>query len=179
MLALFAVSPQALVVSRSPVAPTTSVVRSRATVPEMAGGKGMDILRAKTKEERRLLKLEVGTNWRPRTTPDQWDQKGYFFFQGPSPKTSVQKDLPSFFSPDNFANLEVSLAQVLVTLTGLASFAVISTIVLTGGLDIGGAPAPATKEAKAPEKKAPPPAPAAKAPPAPAVICMKLSRSFK
>ena len=47
-------------------------------------------------EEERRQKLEVGTNWPPRTSTIAGE--GYQFFQGPTPKTGVQEDLPSFFS---------------------------------------------------------------------------------
>ncbi|KAL1515122.1 hypothetical protein AB1Y20_004184 [Prymnesium parvum] len=58
-----------------------------------------------SKEEERKLKLEIGTNWPPRTStvPGQ----GYQFFQGPTPKTSFQEDLPDFFSKENLSiNIE-------------------------------------------------------------------------
>lgn len=45
----------------------------------------------------------------------------YLFFQGPAPKTAVQEDLPSFFSPENFADLEITVPQIAVTATGLAA----------------------------------------------------------
>lgn len=57
---------------------------------------------ALTEEEERRLKLEVGTNWRPRTSTKKGE--GYQFFQGPTPKTGVQEDLPDFFSKENFAD---------------------------------------------------------------------------
>ena len=37
---------------------------------------------------------------------------GYFFFQGPTPKTGQQKDMPNFFSSENFADLVITPAQV-------------------------------------------------------------------
>merc|ERR1719421_1954665 len=45
----------------------------------------------------------------------------YLFFQGPAPKTAVQEDLPSFFSAENFADLEITAPQIAVTATGLAA----------------------------------------------------------
>jgi len=52
-------------------------------------------------DEERRLKLEIGTNWRPRTSTVKGE--GYQFFQGPTPKTGVQEDLPDFFSAENFS----------------------------------------------------------------------------
>ena len=49
----------------------------------------------------------------------------YLFFQGPAPKTAVQEDLPSFFSLDNFADLEIKPLQILVTGTGFGALAVL------------------------------------------------------
>ena len=54
----------------------------------------------------------------------------YLFFQGPAPKTAVQEDLPSFLSADNFADLEIKPLQILVTLTGFASFAAVAAVVV-------------------------------------------------
>jgi len=75
----------------------------------------------------------------------------YLFFQGPAPKTAVQEDLPSFFSLDNFAELEFSLAQLLVTATGIGSFAVALSIVTGGTIDLPSTPAPAATSAPAPK----------------------------
>jgi hypothetical protein len=60
--------------------------------------------------EQRRQKLEVGINWPPRTTtedPFGVNRQGYMFFHGPTPKTSVQKNLPSFLSKENFADVSV------------------------------------------------------------------------
>ena len=66
--------------------------------------------RTLTEEEERKLKLEVGTNWKPRTSTKKGE--GYQFFQGPTPKTGVQEDLPEFFSKENFSgSAELGLAQ--------------------------------------------------------------------
>ena len=46
-------------------------------------------------EEERRQKLEVGTNWPPRTSTVAGE--GYQFFQGPTPKTGVQEGMPGFF----------------------------------------------------------------------------------
>ena len=49
----------------------------------------------KSAEEERRQKLEVGANWQPRTSTVKGE--GYQFFQGPTPKTGTQDNLPSFF----------------------------------------------------------------------------------
>lgn len=54
----------------------------------------------------------------------------YLFFQGPTPKTGVQEDLPSLFSAENFEGLEISPAQIAVTLVGPACFLVAAKITL-------------------------------------------------
>ena len=70
-------------------------------------------LEAMPAEEARRIKLETGTNWQPRTTTAGdgtfWNdaREGFMFFQGPSPKTAVQEGLPSFFSQDNFRDVQV------------------------------------------------------------------------
>jgi len=51
-------------------------------------------------DEQRRIKLEVGTNWPPRTStakPFSDDREGYMFFQGPTPLTARQPDLASFW----------------------------------------------------------------------------------
>ncbi|KAL1500365.1 hypothetical protein AB1Y20_013028 [Prymnesium parvum] len=54
----------------------------------------------------------------------------YLFFQGPTPKTGIQEDLPSFFSKENFADLEITPAQIAVTLVGPACFLAAASVVL-------------------------------------------------
>ena len=54
----------------------------------------------------------------------------YLFFQGPAPKTAIQEDLPSFFSAENFADLEITPAQIAVTVAGPACFVAAASIVL-------------------------------------------------
>ena len=83
-----------------------------------------------TPEERRRQKLEVGTNWPPRTSTVKG--QGYQFFQGSTPKTSNQEDLPSFFSADNFADVEVKPIQAIITATGLGSFVAVASVLLGG-----------------------------------------------
>ena len=60
--------------------------------------------------EQRQTKLETGTNWPPRTTttrPFEIERDGFMFFQGPTPKTSVQEDLPAFLSADERQTIQV------------------------------------------------------------------------
>merc|ERR1719231_1243721 len=54
----------------------------------------------------------------------------YLFFQGPAPKTAVQEDLPSFFSADNFADMEITPFQIGITGVGLATFGVVAGVVV-------------------------------------------------
>eukprot|EP00966_Prymnesium_polylepis_P230706 5339100-Prymnesium_polylepis.1 len=56
----------------------------------------------------------------------------YLFFQGPAPKTAIQEDLPSLFSADNFADIQITPAQIAVTLVGPACFLYVASIVITG-----------------------------------------------
>jgi hypothetical protein len=67
--------------------------------------------------QERKLKLEVGTNWRPRTSTVKGE--GYQFFQGPSPKTSVQEGMPDFFSSDNFADSDAGAGKLFIPLAGV------------------------------------------------------------
>lgn len=94
-----------------------------------------DGLEALSPEEQRRQKLEVGTNWPPRTsTEDPFDvnREGYMFFQGPTPLTSVQDNLPSFFSSDNFEDVEIpGQLKVAVPVFG-ASFVAVAGVVALG-----------------------------------------------
>lgn len=57
----------------------------------------------------------------------------YLFFQGPAPKTAVQEDLPSFLSPATLTEAEFQgPLQIVVTLTGLGSFAALAYLLVTG-----------------------------------------------
>jgi len=83
-----------------------------------------------TPEEERKLKLELSANYRPRTPPTEGE--GYIFFQGPSPKTSVQADLPSFFSSENFDGTDLPTpAKVLIPVGGLL-FLGLGYVLVTG-----------------------------------------------
>ena len=56
-----------------------------------------------TSEEKRAV-ADAGSNWAAERKPNQ---QGYEFFQGPTPKTGVQEDLPDFFSADNAADIQI------------------------------------------------------------------------
>merc|ERR1719261_562876 len=145
------------------VAAANAYVMAGQTLPSPAVGLqrapsvvAVEKFRVSSKAARRELKLRTGTNWPPRTDPTPG--KGYFFFRGPSPKTAVQEDLPSFFSAENFADLTITPAQVGVTVSGLASAAVLASVLLGGAPKISApsisAPtisAPKAKEAPAPK----------------------------
>lgn len=91
-------------------------------------------LASKSPEEQRRLKLEVGTNWPPRTStaaPFDVEREGYMFFQGPTPLTSVQDGLPSFFSSENFSDLDVPLTLKIVGGVGAASFLAVAAVLTT------------------------------------------------
>merc|ERR1719247_1486842 len=61
------------------------------------------------------------------TQVEQFEAGGeYLFFQGPKPKTGYQEDLPSFFSLENFADLEITPLQIAVTVTGVGSAGVLA-----------------------------------------------------
>lgn len=89
-------------------------------------------------EEARRIKLEVGTNWPPRTTTAKatgfWndDREGFMFFQGPTPKTAVQAGLPSFFSQDNFADVQVPTTLLVSGGVFTVSFLAVLGVALLG-----------------------------------------------
>eukprot|EP00325_Prymnesiales_sp_UTEX-LB-985_P034700 CAMPEP_0174736152 /NCGR_PEP_ID=MMETSP1094-20130205/66156_1 /TAXON_ID=156173 /ORGANISM="Chrysochromulina brevifilum, Strain UTEX LB 985" /LENGTH=142 /DNA_ID=CAMNT_0015939211 /DNA_START=80 /DNA_END=508 /DNA_ORIENTATION=- len=56
-----------------------------------------------TKEERKEVD-RISGNWASQRKPEQ---EGYMFFQGPTPKTGTQEDMPDFFSADARADMEV------------------------------------------------------------------------
>ena len=55
---------------------------------------------------------------------------GYMFFQAPTPLTSRQPGLPSFFSKDNFAALEVGKPLIVFGGVGAASLLVLFIFLL-------------------------------------------------
>ena len=57
----------------------------------------------------------------------------YVFFQGPKPLTGNQPDLPSFFSAENFADLEFTPTQIAVTVVGPATAAVLAAGLVANG----------------------------------------------
>merc|ERR1719327_994150 len=54
----------------------------------------------------------------------------YLFFQGPAPKSAIQEDLPSFFSGENFENLEITPLQIAVTVVGFGAFVAVAGVLL-------------------------------------------------
>ena len=78
------------------------------------------------------------------------------WWQGPTPKTGEQENLPGFFSAENFANLDIRPVQAIVTLTGLAAFSAVASVLLGGSVEVSKTPAAAPK---AVEKKAEAPKP--------------------
>ena len=88
-------------------------------------------------DEQRRLKLEIGTNWPPRTTTAMSgifdvEREGFMFFQGPTPRTAVQADLPSFLSAENFASLVVPLQlKIAGGVGGVALLVVLAVLVLS------------------------------------------------
>jgi len=90
-------------------------------------------LEAMPAEEARRTKLEVGTNWKPRTTtakPFADDREGFMFFQGPTPLTGNQPDLPGFFSSDNLSQAKASAASIGGTQKAVIAVAAAGTALL-------------------------------------------------
>jgi len=52
------------------------------------------------------------------------------FFQGPTPKTGVQDDLPNLFSKENFEEFEITPLMIAAAVTGGGSLAVVASVVL-------------------------------------------------
>lgn len=92
------------------------------------------VVAAMPAEEQRKLKLETGTNWPPTSTtvkPFDDAREGYTFFQGPSPLTGQQPDMPSFFSGANFQNLQVpNVLKILVPVGGVSFLAVLALLII-------------------------------------------------
>ena len=55
----------------------------------------------------------------------------YLFFQGPAPKTAVQEDLPSLFSAENLAEMQIKPLQIGVTVVGVATFAAVGSVLIS------------------------------------------------
>eukprot|EP00310_Coccolithus_braarudii_P018662 CAMPEP_0183357162 /NCGR_PEP_ID=MMETSP0164_2-20130417/45517_1 /TAXON_ID=221442 /ORGANISM="Coccolithus pelagicus ssp braarudi, Strain PLY182g" /LENGTH=134 /DNA_ID=CAMNT_0025530727 /DNA_START=47 /DNA_END=451 /DNA_ORIENTATION=- len=114
--------------SKAPVSPTKTRKYSEEELTKLAFSNPASL----TAEEMRLVKLELGTNWRPRTSTTPGE--GYTFFQSPSPKTGVQTDLPDFFSSENLANAGKDLGtvpKVLLPLFGVTFLLLAGTLVLS------------------------------------------------
>ena len=85
-------------------------------------------------EEQRRVKLETGTNYPPRTPtekPFDIGRKGYMFFQGPTPKTAVQEDLPAFLSRDDLKDAKVPTTLKVVGGVGSVSLLAVLFVLLT------------------------------------------------
>jgi len=80
----------------------------------------------------------------------------YLFFQGPAPSTAIQEDLPSFFSGENFADLQISGTALAVTGLGFGSAAVLASVLL-GPLDTSTLSLPSAPSVSAPAASAPAP----------------------
>ena len=70
---------------------------------------------------------------------------------------STLSSLPSFFSGDNFAELEIKPVQAIITATGLAAFAVVASVLLGTTIDLPAAapPAPPAAASVAPPTRTP------------------------
>ena len=55
----------------------------------------------------------------------------FLFFQGPSPKTAIQDDLPSFFDlSSTLGNAEITPIMIVLAGTGAVSFAAVGSVLL-------------------------------------------------
>ena len=72
------------------------------------------------------------------TQPERYEQgTDFLFFQSPGPLTSGgtgffdrNEDIPSFFSAENFQDIEIKPAQIAVTATGIGSFLAVASVVV-------------------------------------------------
>ena len=154
MLALLAgpalVPQPPLLASRPAVARTSSIVAGDKLEPFDVKPFVKFTGRAKNRAERKQLYNSAGS-FPPRTS--NLPGEGYFFFQNSSPKTGVQKDLPGFFTAENFADAELDPKALPVLGVGAVCAAIIagSTIDGTTKLPARTAPPPAVeKKAAAP-----------------------------
>ena len=155
MLALLAgpalVPQPPLLASRPAVARTSSIVAGDKLEPFDVKPFVKFTGRAKNRAERKQLYNSAGS-FPPRTS--NLPGEGYFFFQNSSPKTGVQKDLPGFFTAENFADAELDPKALPVLGVGAVCAAIIagSTIEGTKSLPARTAPPPAVeKKAEAPK----------------------------
>ncbi|EOD08258.1 hypothetical protein EMIHUDRAFT_446374 [Emiliania huxleyi CCMP1516] len=78
--------------------------------------------------------VSMGWEWITEAGGPQGDKfkKGtdYMFFQGPTPKTGVQDDLPNLFSKENFEEFEITPLMIAAAVTGGGSLAVVASVVL-------------------------------------------------
>ena len=91
-----------------------------------------------TDEEKRKVKVETSANWPPRTPPLYGE--GYFFFQGPTPLTGEQADLPGFF--DELSGSAARFQSLSTIQKGLIGSAALLSFVLLIILIIPTAPSP-------------------------------------
>ena len=89
-------------------------------------------------EEKRKVKVETSANWPPRTPPLYGE--GYFFFQGPTPLTGKQADLPGFF--DELAGTPARFKELNIIQKGVIGSAAILSLVLLVIVLIPTAPSP-------------------------------------
>ena len=181
MLALLAgpalVPQPPLLASRPAVARTSSIVAGDKLEPFDVKPFVKFTGRAKNRAERKQLYNSAGS-FPPRTS--NLPGEGYFFFQNSSPKTGVQKDLPGFFTAENFADAELDPKALPVLGVGAVCAAIIagSTIDGTTKLPARTAPPPAVEKKaaapsislpkiEAPKLELPKAAPKEKAPPKP------------
>lgn len=54
----------------------------------------------------------------------------FLFFQSPAPATGVQDDLASFFSAENFQDMEITPAQIGVTVVGAGTAVALASLLL-------------------------------------------------
>ena len=133
MLALLAgpalVPQPPLLASRAAVARTSSIVAGDKLEPFDVKPFVKFTGRAKNRAERKQLYNSAGS-FPPRTS--NLPGEGYFFFQNSSPKTGVQKDLPGFFTAENFADAELDPKALPVLGVGAVCAAIIAGSTIDG-----------------------------------------------
>ena len=99
-----------------------------------------DSLAAMSPEEQRRQKLEVGTNWPPRTSTakpfsdglfsSENERTGYMFFQGPTPLTGIQMNRAGFFEELKQGDFDVpKILFVFIALGGVSGVALLAALV--------------------------------------------------
>jgi len=82
-----------------------------------------------TNAEERKLKLEVGTNWAPRTSTVKGE--GYQFFQGPTPKTGTQEGMADFFSKDTIDSVDIDSIGLAPKVVGVVLLVLLTWLLVT------------------------------------------------